>query len=171
MTDTAFSDSYITTDAILETMIGSDPRTAAVALKAAAAATQAWYCQKATKNIDALPLRGRKYERDGSQALQFPREYMTPYGWYPDCNEEGTVEVPQAVIDACLEEAIAIYAATAAGNSSRQALQEAGVRSFSIGGKLSETFAPGAANRFFGLKSPDAYRLISKYIARSVPII
>lgn len=34
MTDTTFSDSYIATDALLEAMIGADPRTSSVALKA-----------------------------------------------------------------------------------------------------------------------------------------
>lgn len=51
MTDTEFVGSYIETDAELETLIGTDPRAAAIALKAAAAATQAWYCQEATRRI------------------------------------------------------------------------------------------------------------------------
>ena len=34
MPDTAFSDSYIATDAILEAMIGADPRASSVALNA-----------------------------------------------------------------------------------------------------------------------------------------
>ncbi|MCK9570675.1 hypothetical protein M0R72_17130 [Candidatus Pacearchaeota archaeon] len=125
----------------------------------------AWYLKRATKNIDALPLRGKKYLRDGTQALQFPREYRDGY----DMNEStGVAEVPQNVEDACCEEALAIYLQ---GTSSRRTLQEQGVKSFSIGGKLQETFADGAKDMYHGLKSADAYRLVSKYIARSFPII
>lgn len=78
MTDTTFSDSYIETDAILEAMIGANPSASAVALKALAAASQAWYCQEATRHIDRLTLAGQKYDTDiiagvAVQALQFPR--------------------------------------------------------------------------------------------------
>ena len=51
MVDTEFADSYIETDTILEALIGADPRAAAVALKALAAASQEWYCQEATRRI------------------------------------------------------------------------------------------------------------------------
>ena len=163
MTDTTFSDSYIATDAALETLIGSDPRASAVALKAAVAATQAWYCQAATKAIDRLPLRGRKYARDGTQALQFPREYMTPDGWFPDNDEEGSVEVPQQVIDACLEEAIAIYGAGAGGI---QEIAAQGIQSFSVGGKLSYTFAPGAGSQ--GLQSSKAAQYLRRYLGGKI---
>ena len=170
MTDTAFSDSYIETDAELETLIGSDPRTAAVALKAASADTQKWYCQAATKAINRLPLRGRKYARDGTQDLQFPREYMTPDGWFPDNDEEGTVAVPQAVIDACLEEAIALYAHYSSSDAqSRADLQDQGVKAYSLGGGYSETFGPSGAKH--GLKSSTAYDLLARYILRSAPIV
>ena len=43
----------------LEAYIGADPRTAAIALKAAADATQLWYCQRATRIIDAIPSKAR----------------------------------------------------------------------------------------------------------------
>jgi len=46
MVDTPFTDIYIETDAELEALIGADPRAAAVALKALAAAAQEWYCQE-----------------------------------------------------------------------------------------------------------------------------
>jgi len=178
MVDTAFSDSYIATDAALETAIGADPRVAAVALKAAAAGTQQWYISKATKAIDALPLKGRKYARDGSQDRQFPREYMTGTGWYPDCDEAGVVGVPQAVLDACVEEAIALYdILTTPDRLERLSLQRQGVISANYQG-TSETYSQnpsgavsGAASRFNGLMSKEAYDLLSKYIARSFPIV
>lgn len=50
MVDTPFNDSYIETDAILAAMIGANPSASAVALKALAAASQAWYCQEATRH-------------------------------------------------------------------------------------------------------------------------
>lgn len=163
MVDTTFTDSYITTDAILEAMIGSDLRAAAVALKAAAATAQAWYCQEATRRIDSLPLRGTKYEYD--QALEFPRIIDGVVVG----NSDQDAEVPDAVKRACLEEAIAILAAGSSGG--RQALQDQGVASYQIPGIISETFRPGVTNARYGLRSPDAYRLLSRYIARSVPIV
>jgi len=73
---------------------------------------------------------------------------------------------------ACMEEAIALYAEQSAGGTSRASLQEAGVASYQIPGIISETFRPGAGSAAqMGLKSPSAYRFLSKYIARSVPII
>lgn len=181
MVDTNFTDSYITTDAILEAMIGSDPRTAAVALKAAAAATQAWYCQEATRHIDAMPLRGQRYEpeyfENGSQVdtnedglvqvLAFPRIIDGVVQEWD--NATSLPIVPAQVKLACLEEAIAILAAGT--GTDRQALQDQGVASYQIPGIISETFRPGVTNARYGLRSPDAYRLLSRYIARSVPIV
>lgn len=126
-----------------------------------------WYLIRATKTIDALPLQGTKYLQDGTQPLQFPREYE---GGYYDADETtGEAEVPQAVLDACCEEALAIYLQGTSGG--RRQLQEEGVASYTIGGKLQETFTPGAATRLGGLRSADAHRLLKTYIARSVPII
>jgi hypothetical protein len=169
MTD--FSNSYITTDTILEAMIGADLRTAAVALKALAATSQEWYCQEATRHIDALPLRGQRYEdpyiengvqkdvnSDGlTQTLEFPRIIDgVVVEW-----DHGTHKpiVPDTIKKACLEEAIAILSS---GTSSRRTLQEQGVVSFSIGGKLSEAFKPGAGNE--GLLSATAKRYMRRYV-------
>jgi hypothetical protein len=70
-----------------------------------------------------------------------------------------------------VEEAIAIYAEQAADGTSRASLQEAGVASYQIPGIISETFRSGSSReRQNGLQSTAAYRLLSKYIARSVPI-
>jgi hypothetical protein len=171
MTDTAFSDSYIATDAALEAMIGGDKRASAIALKAASAADQAWYCQEATRRIDSLPLRGKRYEEaylyngvqkdlnsDGlTQTLEFPRIIDGVIVEY-DYGTQLPV-VPVLVKRACLEEAIAIYAAPSGG---RRQLQEEGVQQFSIGGKLSETFVAGAAST--GLQSAQARRLMRRYV-------
>lgn len=173
MTDTEFDDSYVLTDAILETYLTNDPRAAAIALKTAAASTQAWYCKEATRTIDALPLRGRKYQRDGTQTRQFPREYQTPDGWWPDTNEsDGSVEVPQDVIDACCEEAIAIYdrESTSTDRKTRSDLIRQGVTHVTYS-TTSESYAIGAADRLKGLESKRAYDLLAKYILRSAPIV
>lgn len=175
MVDTEFSDSYIETDAELETLIGSDPRTAAVALKAAAAATQAWYCQEATRHIDAMPLKGQRYEpeyfengsqvdtnEDGlTQTLAFPRIIDGVIQEWD--NATSLPIVPSQVKLACLEEAIAILAA---GSGSLKDLQEQGVSSMSIGGKLSYTFIAGAGNS--GLLSATAKRYMRRYIGAEV---
>ena len=152
MTDTTFSDSYIETDAELETLIGSNPKTAAVALKAAAAATQEWYCQEATRHIDQMPLRGTKYEYD--QDLEFPRIIDGVIVG----DEDQNAVVPDLVKRACLEEAMAIYSNASGG---RRKLQEVGVQSYTIGGKLSETFRPGAGQS--PLESTTAARIMRRY--------
>jgi hypothetical protein len=174
MVDTEFSDSYIETDAELEALIGVDPRAAAVALKALAAASQCWYCQEATRRIDQLPLRGTKYDIDvvagvPDQPRAFPRIID---GTACDWNSSTSLAiVPSDVKRACVEEAIALYAEQSAGGTSRASLQEAGVASYQIPGIISETFRPGSGSASqMGLQSSSSYRLLSKYIARSVPI-
>ena len=174
MVDTAFTDSYIETDAELEALIGADPRAAAVALKALAAASQEWYCQEATRHIDQLPLRGTKYDIDvvagvPDQPRAFPRIID---GITCDWNSSTSLAiVPTDIKRACMEEAIAIYAEQSAGGTSRASLQEAGVASYQIPGIISETFRPGSGSTAqMGLKSSNSYRILAKYIARSVPI-
>ena len=172
MTDTPFSDSYISTDAELETMIGSDKRASAIALKAASATDQAGYCQEASRHIDQLPLRGIRYEEqyiengvqkdlnsDGlTQTLEFPRIIDgETLDW-----DHGTQLpiIPDLVKRACLEEAIAIYQAGSGGGL--KDLQEQGVSAMSIGGKLSYTFVAGAGSS--PLLSPMARRFMRRYI-------
>ncbi len=158
MVDTTFSDSYIGTDTELETMIGSDPRTAAVALKAAAAATQAWYCQEATRRIDSMMLRGCKYDPD--QALEFPRiiDGVTVG------NADQDAEVPTPVLWACLEEAMTIIVAGSSGG--RQALQAQGVASYQIPGIISETFVAGFGS--VTLQSPRARQIMRRFTGADV---
>jgi hypothetical protein len=174
MADTPFTDSYIESDAELEALIGVDPRAAAVALKALAAASQEWYCAEATRHIDQLPLRGTKYDIDvvagvPDQPRAFPRIID---GVACDWNSSTSLAiVPTDIKRACMEEAIAIYAEQSAGGTSRASLQEAGVASYQIPGIISETFRPGGGSTAqMGLKSSNSYRILAKYIARSVPI-
>ena len=102
-------------------------------------------------------LRGTKYDSD--QALEFPRIIDgVAVG-----NAVQDAEVPTQVLWACLEEAIAILAA---GSGSLKDLQEQGVQSMSIGGKLSYTFIAGAGNS--GLQSAAAKRYMRKYIGTEV---
>ncbi|HHX28567.1 MAG TPA: hypothetical protein GX716_06080 [Firmicutes bacterium] len=102
----------------------------------------------ATRAIDRTPLKGVKASYD--QANQFPR--------YPDA------EVPQAVKDACCEEALALLER---GNSQRRKLQQEGVASFSVGG-LSETYVAGA--RGGGLISQEAKELLRPWLLGAVSI-
>ncbi len=104
--------------------------------------------EMATRAIDRTPLKGVKASWD--QAHQFPR--------YPD------TEVPQAVKDACCEEALAILER---GNSQRRRLQQEGVQSFSVGG-LTETYWPGARGR--GLISEEARELLRPWLLGAVDI-
>lgn len=149
------------------TYFASDPR--ATAFLALVSASKLWYLKKATKAIDALPLRGRKYLRDGTQARQFPREYREGY----DMNEStGLAEVPQAVEDACCEEALALYLFYAdTDRSERKTMKEDGVKSYSLGGDYSENLGTSNEDRHNGLLSSEAYKLLSKHIARSFPIV
>lgn len=164
---TEFPNSYIASDTILEAMIGDNQMTAAVALKAASTSSQAWFCQEATRHIDALPLRGRKYDLEitagiPDQLLEFPRiiDGIT-IDWNNSTNE---AIVPADVKQACLEEAIAIIEA---GSGGRRALQEQGVQSFSLGrGELSETFVPGVGRSI--LLSRRAYDYMCRYIGAAV---
>ena len=122
--------------------------------------------QEATRRIDALPLRGRKYDTGitagiPDQALEFPRIID---GETLDWNSStSTAFVPLAVQWACLEEAISILAA---GECGRRQLQEEGVQSFSIGGKLSETFIAGAGTT--GLQSAKARQYLRRYMGVAI---
>ena len=176
MTDTTFSSSYIVTDTELETLIGGDKRASAVALNAAIAADQAWYCQEATRHIDALPLRGSRYEEkyiengaqkdtdeDGLvQVLEFPRiidGVVVEWDYGTDLPI-----VPADVKRACLEEALAIYQAGTSGGL--KDLQEQGVQSMSVGGKLSYSFVAGAGSG--PLLSAAARRIMRRYVGAEI---
>jgi hypothetical protein len=104
--------------------------------------------KQATRTIDRLLLKGRK--ATDTQALAFPR--------YPD------TEVPEAVKEACCEEALALLER---GNSQRRKLQQEGVQSFTLG-NLSETYTPGAGR---GLLSQEAKELLRPWLLGGVNII
>ena len=103
--------------------------------------------KQATRAIDRQLLIGRKTNPE--QELAFPR--------YPD------TEVPEAVKEACCEEALAILES---GNSQRRKLQQEGVQSFSLG-NMSETFAAGAGK---GLLSQEAKELLRPWLLGAVNI-
>jgi len=103
--------------------------------------------RQATRSIDRMPLRGRK--TDLHQPLAFPR--------YPD------TEIPEAVKEACCEEALAILES---GNSQRRKLQQEGVQSFTLG-NMSETYIAGAGK---GLLSQEAKELLRPWLIGAVMI-
>ena len=101
--------------------------------------------RQATKTIGRQRLNGRK--TNPSQPLVFPR--------YPD------KEIPEAVKEACCEEALALLER---GNSQRRKLQQEGVQSFTLG-NMSETYAPGAGR---GLLSQEAKELLRPWLLGGV---
>ena len=103
--------------------------------------------RQATRSIDRMPLMGKK--TDLHQPLAFPR--------YPD------TEIPEAVKEACCEEALALLER---GNSQRRKLQQEGVQSFTLG-NMSETYAPGGGR---GLLSQEAKELLRPWLLGGVNI-
>jgi hypothetical protein len=185
MADTDFTDSYVLTDAILEAFLADDPRAEAIALKAAAASAQQWYCRRATKAIDALPFSGYKLAEDQDRA--FPRKYenygqVSPYSEEINTDSFGYVyestDVPDDIITACCEEALALYALYSSPDRlMRLKLQRDGVTSVNYSG-TSEQFVSNpsgnissAGTRYMGLMSKEAFDLISKYIGNNAVII
>jgi hypothetical protein len=122
----------------------------------------------ATRAIDRQALTGVPksvaQRLDQAQALAFPRCYPTGPSKYA-CE----TEVPQAVKDAQVEEALALLDR---GNSKRRQLQQEGVLGFGIG-KVRETFAAGQTGKTVRpppLISPEARELLAPYLLRSVSI-
>ena len=154
-TVTAPTESSYLDAASADTLAASRPTNAAWATASSAEKLAA--LEEATRRIDSMILRGQKYDSD--QALEFPRiiDGVTVG------NADQDAEVPTPVLWACLEEAIAILAA---GSGSLKDLQEQGVSSMSIGGKLSYTFIAGTGNS--GLQSAAAKRYMRKYIGAEV---
>lgn len=104
--------------------------------------------RQATRLIDRQPIKGFKTSKD--QKLAFPR--------YPD------TEIPEAVKEACCEEALALLER---GNSKRRKLQQEGVQSFTLG-NMSETYAPGSGR---GLLSQEAKELLRPWLLGAVSIV
>ena len=154
-TETAPTASSYLDAASADTLAASRPTNTAWA--AASSVEKLAALEEATRRIDSMILRGTKYDSD--QALEFPRiiDGVTVG------NADQDAEVPTQVLWACLEEAIAILAA---GSGSLKDLQEQGVSSMSIGGKLSYTFIAGAGDS--GLQSAAAKRYMRRYIGAAV---
>jgi hypothetical protein len=133
-----------------------------------------WYLIRATKRIDALPLKGTTYydlvagtPDDGQQNKQFPR-YIDGVG-YGRGEDTDEATVPQEVEDACCEEALAIYLHLQDPMAQAvEKMQARGATAASIGGEGSETWQKGARQIRHGLKSEDAYELLKGYIAGAV---
>lgn len=140
--------------------------------------TLEWYLKRATKIIDALPLKGHTYyyidntdPDSDEQERQFPRVISEiAVDWSDDTS---AAVVPQAVKDACCEEALALYEmyVSSPGDAKRRKLQDQGVTSFSVG-KLSETYGTVKASaKWKGLHSQEAYDFMKEYIAGAVRAI
>ena len=104
----------------------------------------------ATRKIDAQRLIGEKY--DPNQDLEFPRRYSKGYD----------EEVPQAVKDACCEEALALTKETS--------LAASGVTSVKAGDASESYSAEVLTNaQKFGLY-PHARKLLQRWIKKSLDI-
>lgn len=156
-------DAYVTLEEVAAYFSGDDRAAAFLALTDPQKTS---YLNRATKAIDSVPVRGIKYDlniTDGvpDQARAFPRIID---GEILDYNRTaGTAFVPPDVKYACMEEALAIMQSEI---GSRKQLQDQGVQSFTIGGRLSETFIEGAGNRT--VQSATARRLLRKYMGSMV---
>jgi hypothetical protein len=156
-------DAYVTLEEVTAYFSGDDRAAAFLALTDSQKTS---YLNRATKAIDSVPVRGNKYDlniTDGvpDQARAFPRIID---GEILDYNRTAeTALVPPDVKYACMEEALAIQQYETGG---RKQLQDQGVQSFTIGGKLSETFVQGAGNRT--VQSAAARRLLRKYMGSMV---
>jgi hypothetical protein len=130
------------------------------------------YLRQACQKIEEQILIGRKAV--DSQTLQFPRAWKVPHfyrnsyygsgiGRY-NCDWYVQTEVPVEVKNAQVEETLSLIV----GVSERIALQQEGVKSFSIG-NLTETY-DGTMRSTQTLQSKKARLLLKQYIATSVEI-
>jgi hypothetical protein len=156
-------DAYVTLAETATYLVGDDR---AAEFQALADQQMTSYLNRATQAIDSWNYRGTKYDTGITagvldQKRAFPRIID---GVTLDYNStSGLAIVPQDVKSACIEEALEIYRV---GTGGRKLLQDQGVKSFVIGGKLSETFIDGAGNR--GLLSATARRLLRKYMGARI---
>jgi hypothetical protein len=156
-------DAYVTLAEMDTYFAGNDRATVLLALSVAQRTS---LLNQATIAIDNTQFRGTKYDQRitagvPDQKRAFPRIID---GVTLDYNSIcGLPLVPSDVKTACIEEALAIYQA---GTGGRKLLQDQGVKSFVIGGKLSETFIDGAGNR--GLLSATSRLLLRKYMGTRI---
>ena len=166
--------SYVETTEIADAYLLNNPRASnlgpdgSISWVALTAAQKAWYLQEATKKLDRLPLKGDRYYwwDPVLQKLEFPRIIDgVAHDW---SIPTATIHVPQRVINACLEEALALlehYSDT--DDVDRLKAQRAGVTHAGLG-SISETWKDDAGIRYKGLLSRDAYEFIVGYISGSV---
>jgi len=123
----------------------------------------------AERLIESVPWRGQPYDLDeDDQPGKWPRVIDGVTKDWDD--DESEAVVPEEIIFAIYEEALAILQI---GNSGRQKLRSEGVKSFSISGKVSETFVTAkdqSEMEELGFKSPEAYRLVKRWIYRGGPV-
>jgi len=159
LTETPTLDAYVTLAELDAYFAGNDR---AVDLLALAESKRISLLNQATQAIDRTKFRGTKYDQTitagvPDQIRAFPRiidgvtlNYNTT---------TSAAAVPNEVKSACMEEALAIFQAGVGG---RRQLQEEGVQSFNIGGKLSENFIPGAGTQT--LQSMTARQLLRPFM-------
>lgn len=180
---TVGTNTYITLD---EASAYLDTRLGVSAWDDASDADKARALVSATRSIDALALRGRKYDEE--QTLEFPRVFWSGYQanrsiyseeherWSPILTGAGYVgdgTVPQRVKDAVCEEAVGLLAAQADGTTERIKMQQQGVTSVRIG-DFQETY--GRTSVMSGttgtekMRSVEAMALMRPYVAGSAPV-
>jgi hypothetical protein len=156
-------DAYVTL-AEMDTYFAGNNR--ATALLALTVAQRTSLLNQATLAIDSTPFRGTKYDTSiiagiPNQKRAFPRIID---GVTLDYNSITSLAiVPQVVEYACMEEALAIQQAGVGG---RKQLQDEGVQSFTLAGKLSESFVPGAGA--WSLQSKTARQLLRPYMGSRI---
>ena len=137
------------------------------------------HLKNSTKRIDRQIIRGIKAV--DSQTLEFPRALKSNCNYYYDTNVTGVnvnryygyvveEEVSQLVLDAQVEEAMTL-SVEGTSVSSRSAMQQQGVKSFTLG-DLSETYGNGLSSSFNSTQfiSNTAKELMKYYLAGSVGI-
>ncbi|MCK5017363.1 MAG: hypothetical protein KAS32_09880 [Candidatus Peribacteraceae bacterium] len=171
MTITVGTDTYISV-ADADTYVGLNylaTEAKSIAWNALDTAGKEVVLRRATSSIEAISVPGYKYDPD--QTLNFPREdtALTPhrrnnYLYYYG----GAGEVPQAVKDAEVEEAL--ESASPSTDSKQFDAANSVLKSFRIS-KKSETYKDTAASKHAGtakfLKSIKAQTLMSRYVAGS----
>lgn len=140
---------------------------------AATTANKTKSLKQATAIIDNMAWQG--YKLLSTQDRAFPRKYdptdsINPWGNTYSEDSWGyiyeTDDVPQAVLDACCLIAQSLLSENSSTSAvSEKDLQEKGVSSFSLG-KLSMSFRDGFDSSYAGLRSKEAYDLLSPYMQR-----
>ena len=122
----------------------------------------------AERLIESVPWRGQPYDFDESeQPIKWPRVIDGVSVDYDE--EENEAVVPTEIKEAIYEEALAILKL---GNSSRDQLRSDGVKSFNVGGMISETFTSSKDQsevEELGFKSLEAYRMVKRWVYRGGP--